>query len=84
MIHVYILTRQEKSTVIIEHLVLAMNAVVRFSSTNGRKQVCRLGEEVFVNILFLLTHRPTVRLKVSFSCFFMYPYYSRYGLFFLL
>ncbi|XP_064597040.1 serine-protein kinase ATM-like [Liolophura sinensis] len=55
--------RQEKSTVVIEHLVLAMNTVVRYSSTNGRKQVCRLGEEVFINLLFLLTHRPTVRLK---------------------
>ncbi|CAC5368425.1 ATM [Mytilus coruscus] len=55
--------RQEKTLIVIENLLCALNIFIKHIATNSRTQICKLGETVFVNMLYLWDNRPTPLLK---------------------
>ncbi|XP_063405374.1 serine-protein kinase ATM-like [Mytilus trossulus] len=55
--------RQEKTLVVTENLICALNVFIKHIATNSRTQICKLGETVFVNMLYLWDNRPTPLLK---------------------
>ncbi|KAL3883922.1 hypothetical protein ACJMK2_030148 [Sinanodonta woodiana] len=70
--------RQEKITAVVEHLVYAMNTFIHAVGPNSRVQVCSLGEEIFLNMLYLWDNRPSEMLKDGLVEFFQAQIYSHH------
>ena len=50
---------------VLEQMVAVVNILSQNLAKDGRIQVCRLGENLLVPLLYLWTHRPSERLKVT-------------------
>ena len=50
---------------VLEHMVSAMNIFIRVISPDSRIQICKLGEEIFPNILYLWHNVASEELKVQ-------------------
>lgn len=48
----------------IEHLISAVNTFVLSIAKNSRAQVCKFGESICINMLYLWENRPSNMLKV--------------------
>ncbi|XP_071112563.1 serine-protein kinase ATM-like [Haliotis cracherodii] len=55
--------RQEPRTQVLEHLLSALNVFVRKIAPSCRIQICKLGETIFINLLYLWNNRPTDLIK---------------------
>ncbi|KAJ8314521.1 hypothetical protein KUTeg_006671 [Tegillarca granosa] len=55
--------RKEKTTSVIEHLMCAMNSFIKSIAVNSRTQICKLGENIFISVLYLWQNRPSPFLK---------------------
>ncbi|KAK3095904.1 hypothetical protein FSP39_020638 [Pinctada imbricata] len=55
--------RQEKSNTVVENLLKGMNVFVKNIAENARVQICKMGEEVFVSLLYVWNSRPSLTLK---------------------
>lgn len=57
-------TRQEKHLTVLEHLVSALNIFMKSASMNSRMRVCRVGEELLPQLVFVWAEmRPSAHLK---------------------
>ena len=56
--------RHENSAVVVEHMVCGLNTLCRQTALNSRAQVCRIGEEITEQLLFMWSHRAAEKLKV--------------------
>lgn len=56
--------RTEKRFAVIEHLISAVNTFVLSIAQNSRAQVCKFGESICINMLYLWENRPSNTLKV--------------------
>ena len=54
----------ERSVMLLEHMVSAMNVFLRVIAPDSRTQICKLGEEIFANILYLWHNIASEELKV--------------------
>ncbi|KAK3593829.1 hypothetical protein CHS0354_011431 [Potamilus streckersoni] len=70
--------RQEKIIAVLEHLVYALNTFIHAVGPNSRVQVCGLGEEIFLNMLYLWDNRPSEMLKDGLVEFFQAQIYSHH------
>ncbi|XP_067675130.1 serine-protein kinase ATM-like [Haliotis asinina] len=55
--------RQEARIQVVEHLMSALNVFVRKIAPSCRIQICKLGETIFINLLYLWNNRPTDLIK---------------------
>lgn len=53
----------EKSVMVLEHMVSAMNMFIKVIATDSRTQICKLGEEIFSSILYLWHNVASEELK---------------------
>lgn len=60
----YMYFRNEKRFAVIEHLISAVNTFVLSIAQNSRAQVCKFGESICINMLYLWENRPSNTLKV--------------------
>lgn len=56
--------RNEKRFAVIEHIISAVNTFVLSIAQNSRAQVCKFGESICINMLYLWENRPSNTLKV--------------------
>lgn len=56
--------RYERRFAVIEHLISAVNTFVLSIAKNSRAQVCKFGESICINMLYLWENRPSNMLKV--------------------
>ena len=59
---------------ILEHMVSAMNTFIKVISPDSRTQICKLGEEIFPNILYLWHNVASEALKVCFFYFILFTF----------
>ncbi|ESO89357.1 hypothetical protein LOTGIDRAFT_229208 [Lottia gigantea] len=55
--------RSEKATKVLEHILSSLNIFVLSVASNSRLQVCKLGENIFINLLYLWNNRPSPIMK---------------------
>lgn len=60
----YMYFRNERRFAVIEHLISAVNTFVLSIAQNSRAQVCKFGESICINMLYLWENRPSNMLKV--------------------
>ncbi|XP_048753406.2 serine-protein kinase ATM-like isoform X2 [Ostrea edulis] len=61
--------RCEKRMAVIEHLIMAANTFVYSVAANSRAQVCKFGESICVNMLYLWENKPSNILKEEIQVF---------------
>ena len=64
MLNNFFFFRQELSAVI-KNLLSALNTFIKHIAANSRTQICKMGETVFINMLYLWENRPTTMIKVK-------------------
>ena len=59
-----LIPRQEKSMSAVQYMVSALNVLCLKMAVGSRTQICRLGENVLIPLLYLWNRRPSEGLKV--------------------
>ena len=57
--------RHEKSMAVLENMLTALNVLCYHLASDARVQISRLGENIFISLIYLWNTRPTDVLKVS-------------------
>ncbi|KAK6170767.1 hypothetical protein SNE40_019079 [Patella caerulea] len=55
--------RKEKASRVLEYILSSLNIFITTIAPYSRRQVCKLGENIFINILYLWNNRPSSKMK---------------------